>query len=70
MATAERTKSVTFRSQGADSFGRVFGVWPTLEISSDDSSMKTGLEDETRRGCSAGPVGALTADVEVGRVTK
>ena len=65
-ATAERTTSVTLTSQSADSLGRAIGVCPTLDISRPDSSMKTGLFCEARRGCEAG-ADALMFDV-VGRM--
>lgn len=70
IAAAERTKSVTLTFQGADSFGSAMGVWPTFDISREDSSMKTGLDEETRSGCVAGVVDAFDPDVDVGRVTR
>ena len=39
-ATAERTNNVTFTSQSADWSGGSEGLWPTLCISIDFSSMK------------------------------
>lgn len=49
-AADDRTKRVTLRSHGADSSGSAMGVCPTLETSKEDSSMKTGLDSETRSG--------------------
>ena len=58
-ATEERTESVTFTTQSAVSFGLAIGVWPTLEISSPDSSMKIWLFSDTRSGCETGDEAAL-----------
>ncbi len=54
MATADRRARVTLTTQSAASFGRAIGVCPTFEISSDDSSMKIGLLEETSKGCETG----------------
>ncbi len=68
-ARVARTAKVMFRSQSAACRGVELAVWPTFEISKDDSSMKMFPSEDTRRGCEAG-VGFCAFNGTSGSVTR